>query len=251
MALPRQPPWTLPQTREQKWQPLVRWSEFGWWEAPMNSPSLCHQVMKTHLYFKGQVCYMSKDFWEIFAPCMYLAKKAGKKKEREEESRLLLPELQRGLSSSVWPSEASLVFDRSLHISLTIPPADVLINIADPQTALWNHSKCTSGAWTHDKNFTRILPLILKKKKRFCFYCCSAQLPFNRFCCLKTYFLFVCAHQGRWENKGMNRTVIIRNWNCRNVSSVVFLHNVKLAFFSDVDWKLAPRIKLVRNPWRG
>lgn len=66
--------------------------------------------------------------------------RGGWRKEKKREARLLLPEHQRRLSSSVWPSKASVMFDPSLHFSAAPSPlayrCRVLMNIADPRAPL-------------------------------------------------------------------------------------------------------------------
>lgn len=75
------------------------------------------QAMKMSLDFKAQVWYMSKTSERsvrLYSQRLVQAEESRKKKEPS----LLLPELQRCLTFSAWPSKGSLVFDPSLHFPL-------------------------------------------------------------------------------------------------------------------------------------
>ena len=102
------------------------------------------QAMKMSLDFKAQVWYMSQTSERsvrLYTQRLVQAEESrGKKKKRE--SSLLLPALQRCLTSAAWPSKGSGVFDPSLYFPLEfLSPLSLvdttfffLINIADSQT---------------------------------------------------------------------------------------------------------------------
>lgn len=107
-----------------------------WSEAAPCFASGCEQ---THLWF------LSLDLWEIRLYSQKL-KKAGKKEN------LWLPELQRCLTFSARPSEASLVFDPSSTFFFT---SGLLISIArSAPKSQRNYYVNQNPGWNFQKDFT-------------------------------------------------------------------------------------------------
>ena len=165
--------WTLPRCFEsassRAWNGLNRCGDLNL------AHEMCRWIRPPFaLDFKAQVWYTSKTSERSVRQCSRRA--AGwRKPEKKRESSLLLPELQRCLTSSAWPSEASLVFDPSE----LLPPIDarVLINIADPQTfskeSQRNYCSSENPRWKFKEEIasdieTRLSFLVLKFFRSFC-----------------------------------------------------------------------------------
>lgn len=175
---------------------------------------------------------------------------------KKRESSLLLPELQRCLTFSAWPSKGSVVFDPSLYFTLQFlsPPSlvesRVLINIADPQVSLSKHCKIIVRAWTRDENLRRISPLILKilfiyfffsllhlstppkSGRSFCYV--AKKIPCYLAPSSLIRYLFSSACQGRtWDKR--EKTFSSRGFEIFVIWGLWFLCNMKIDFLMHVE----------------
>lgn len=101
-----------------KWPQPVWWSEFSSWEVQMNSAPFATGHENVSRFQSPRCGIWAKLLRDLSGLCtrrLVQAEESSKKKKRE--SSLLLPELQRCLTFSAWPSKDSVVFDPSLYFS--------------------------------------------------------------------------------------------------------------------------------------